>query len=128
MKINQNHLWLPYTQMSNHLPQLLVKGAKGSKILLEDGKVLIDGVASWWSVAHGYQNKYLIQAINRQLNNLSHIAIAGFAVETTYKLASRLCNFAKMDHVFFSDSGSTAIEVAMKMVWQFFINNNQKEK
>ncbi len=128
MKINQNHLWLPYTQMSNHLPQLLVKRAKGSKIFLEDGRVLIDGVASWWSVAHGYQNKYLIQAINQQLNNLSHIAIAGFAVETTYRLAIRLCDFAKMDHVFFSDSGSTAIEVAMKMVWQFFINNNQKEK
>lgn len=128
IEINQDHLWLPYTQMTNHLPQLLVKRAKGSKIFLEDGRVLIDGVASWWSVAHGYQNKYLIQAINKQLNNLSHIAIAGFAVETTYKLASRLCNFAKMDHVFFSDSGSTAIEVAMKMAWQFFINNNQKEK
>ena len=126
--INQNHLWLPYTQMSNHLPQLLVKGARGSKIFLADGRVLIDGVASWWSVAHGYQNKYLVQAINRQLNNLSHITIAGFAVETTYKLASRLCDFVKMDHVFFSDSGSTAIEVAMKIAWQFFINNNQKEK
>ncbi len=128
IEVGQNHLWLPYTQMSNHLPQLAVESAEGSKIFLADGRVLIDGVASWWSVAHGYQNQYLIQAINQQLNKLSHIAIAGFAVEATYKLASRLCDFTRMDYVFFSDSGSTAIEVAMKMVWQFFINNNQKEK
>jgi len=122
------HIWLPYTQMQNHLPQLEVKSAKGTKIFLKDGRVLIDGISSWWSVAHGYNNPHLTKEICRQAKLLPHIMLAGFANDQTYKLAHRLCKFSQMDRVFFSDSGSTAVEVAMKISWQFFINRGQKDK
>jgi len=122
------HLWLPYTQMKNHLPQLPVSHAKGSKIFLKDGRVLVDGVASWWSVAHGYNHPHIIKALKKQAEILPHIMIAGFAVDSTYELAERLCKFSKMDQVFFSDSGSTAIEVAMKIAWQFHINCGEKNR
>jgi len=127
-QLAESHIWLPYTQMQNHLPQLEVVGAKGSEIYLKDDKKLIDGVASWWCVAHGYQNSYIKNALKKQLENLSHIMLAGFANQQTYKLAHRLCKFSKMDHVFFSDSGSTAVEVAMKISWQFYINCSEVEK
>ena len=124
----EKHIWLPYTQMQNHLPQMEVKTAKGSKIFLKNGRVLIDGISSWWSVAHGYNHPHLTKAICRQAKILPHIMLAGFANDETYKLAYRLCKFAEMDHVFFSDSGSVAIEVAMKICWQFHINCGAKEK
>ncbi len=121
-------MWLPYTQMLNHLPQIPVIGASGSEIFLADGRSLVDGIASWWSVAHGYQHPHIIQAMQKQLNSLSHIMLAGFRCEETYRLAARLCDFSKMNKVFFSDSGSTAIEVAMKIAWQFFINRQKLSK
>ncbi len=114
--------------MQEHLPQLAVKGAYGSKIFLENGQILIDGISSWWSVAHGYNHKHIIKEITKQAKILPHIMLAGFANEQTYKLAHRLCKFSKMDRVFFSDSGSTAVEVAMKMAWQFFINCRTPQK
>lgn len=126
--IGSNHIWLPYTQMLNHLPQLEVKSAKGSKIVLKNGSTLIDGIASWWSVAHGYNNNHLVKSICNQAKKISHIMLAGFANEPAYQLAYRLCKFTDMDHVFFSDSGSTAIEVSMKIAWQYQINSNQKQK
>jgi adenosylmethionine-8-amino-7-oxononanoate aminotransferase len=127
-KDGAQNIWLPYSQMKNHMAQLEVESAKGSKIFLKDGRVLIDGIASWWSVSHGYNHPHLISEITKQAKNLSHIMMAGFAAESTYRLAARLCEFSKMDRVFFSDSGSTAIEVAMKICWQFHINKGAKEK
>lgn len=128
--INQgkNHIWLPYTQMKNHLPQLEIKKARGSKIYLKNGKILIDGISSWWSVAHGYSHPHLIKSLKKQASKLPHIMLAGFANNETYKLAYRLSKFCEMDKVFFGDSGSTAIEVAMKMAWQYFINIKQPQK
>ncbi len=128
IKLGSKHIWLPYTQMQNHLPQLPVACTQGSKIFLEDGRVLIDGISSWWATAHGYNHPHLLKAITKQASILPHIMMAGFAAKPTYKLAHRLCKFAKMDQVFFSDSGSTAVEVAMKMCWQFHINNSDKSK
>jgi adenosylmethionine-8-amino-7-oxononanoate aminotransferase len=128
IKQGAKHIWLPYTQMQNHLPQLEVLRAKGSKIFLKNNKVLIDGIASWWSAAHGYNHPHLIKAITKQAKILPHIMLAGFANEQTYKLAHRLCKFSNMDHVFFSDSGSTAVEVAMKITWQYHINKKEKNK
>lgn len=128
IKQGQNHIWLPYTQMQNHLPQLEVEKAKNSTIYLKNKKKLIDGISSWWSVAHGYQNSYIASKMQKQLKKLSHIMLAGFANEQTYKLASRLCKFTKMNHVFFSDSGSTAVEVAMKIAWQYYINLGEIKK
>ena len=75
--------------MLNHLPQLEVKSAKGSKIVLKNGSTLIDGIASWWSVAHGYNDPYLVKAICNQAKKISHIMLAGFANEPAYQLAYR---------------------------------------
>jgi adenosylmethionine-8-amino-7-oxononanoate aminotransferase len=110
------------------LPQLEVASAKGSKIFLKDGRVLIDGISSWWSVAHGYNHPHIIKELVKQAKLLPHIMLAGLANDQTYKLAHRLCKFTKMDKVFFSDSGSVAVEVAMKISWQYYINLGQKEK
>ena len=100
--INQgaNHIWLPYSQMQNHLPQLEVERARGSKIFLKNGQVLIDGISSWWSMAHGYSHPHIIKELVRQAKILPHIMLAGFANDETYKLAYRLCQFAKMDRCF----------------------------
>lgn len=128
INLGSKNLWLPYTQMQNHLPQLEVDYARGSEIFLKDQRVLIDGVASWWAVAHGYNHPHLIEAIVNQAQKLSHIMLAGFAVDSTYQLSHRICDFAELPHIFFSDSGSTAIELAMKIAWQFHFNKNQKNK
>lgn len=128
LQLGTKNIWLPYTQMQNHLPQLAVESAKGAKIFLKDGRVLIDGIASWWSVAHGYSHPHLVSEINKQAKKLSHIMLAGLANDQTYKLAHRLCKFSAMDRIFFSDSGSTAVEVAMKICWQFHINSGTSDK
>lgn len=124
----KKHIWLPYTQMKNHLPQIEAKSAKGSKIILKNGESLIDGISSWWSVSHGYNHPHIVKEISKQAKLLPHVMLAGFSNEQTYKLAYRLCKFAKMDHVFFSDSGSVAVEVAMKIAWQFHINCQKSDK
>ena len=128
IKQGSKHIWLPYTQMQNHLPQLEISHAQGSKIFLKNGEILIDGISSWWSVAHGYNHPHITKEINKQLKILPHIMLAGFANEQTYKLAYRLCKFTNMDFVFFSDSGSTAVEVAMKIAWQYHINKKESKK
>lgn len=114
--------------MKNHAPQLEVKKARGSKIYLKNGQTLIDGISSWWSVCHGYNHPHLVKAIQKQAKALSHIMLAGFKNDQTYKLSKRLCDFCEMDKIFFSDSGSTAIEVAMKISWQYFINIKEPNK
>ncbi len=114
--------------MQNHLPQLEVESAFGCEIHLKNKQVLIDGVASWWSVAHGYNHPKMIEAITNQAQKLSHIMLAGFKNEQTYNLAKRLTQKTGLYSCFFSDSGSTAVEVAMKISWQYFINSRQKNR
>lgn len=125
---DKEFVWLPYTQMKNNISQLEVVKTDGCKIFLKDGRVLIDGIASWWSVAHGYNNPYITKKIKEQLEILPHVMLAGLSNETTYNLAKRLAQITNLDHVFFSDSGSTAIEVAMKICWQYFINTKKPIK
>ncbi len=124
------NIWLPYTQMKNAEFPLPVRSAKGSKIFLEDGRELIDGIASWWSVAHGYQHPYIIEKMKEQLDKLSHVMFAGLGHEQAYVLAKRLATMTPegLNRVFFSESGSSAIEVAMKMAVQFWKNKGQKNK
>ncbi len=128
IKLGTNHIWLPFTQMLSHLPQLEVEKTKGSKIYLKNGKILIDGISSWWAVSHGYNHPHIIKNLIKQAKKLPHIMLAGFANDTTYQLAHRLAKFCEMDKVFFSDSGSTAIEVAMKMAWQYHFNCGNIER
>lgn len=116
------HIWLPYAQMANMSPQLPVVGAKGSYIHLADGRKLLDGIASWWTMCHGYQHPHIVQAICEQAETLSHVMLGGLAHEQAYKLATRLSTLTKMERVFFSDSGSVAVEIALKMALQYWRN------
>ncbi|QXK91946.1 adenosylmethionine--8-amino-7-oxononanoate transaminase [Neoehrlichia mikurensis] len=115
------NIWLPYTKNFMQLP---VKSANGCYIFLENGHLLLDGISSWWSVCHGYSHPYIVHKIQEQVETLSHIMLSGFAHEQGYRLASQLVKIAPvgLEKVFFSDSGSTAIEVAIKMAVQYFCN------
>ena len=125
-----SNIWLPYTQMKNAELPLPVKTALGSKIILEDGRELIDGISSWWSVAHGYQHPYIVEKMKEQVEKLSHIMFAGLAHENAYLLAKRLAAITPqgLEKVFFSESGSSAVEIAMKMAVQFWHNKGQKNR
>jgi adenosylmethionine-8-amino-7-oxononanoate aminotransferase len=119
------HVWLPYTQMKTAGPPLAVKGTQGSRILLADGRELIDGVASWWSACHGYNHPYIRAAVERQLATMPHVMFGGLVHEQALMLAERLvglCGPTELDRVFFSESGSVAVEVALKMAVQYWRN------
>ena len=125
-----NHIWLPYTQMQTAPLPLPVISANGVRLALADGRELIDGIASWWCACHGYQHPHLVKQVSRQLDTLSHIMFAGLAHEPAYTLAHRLVSITPkgLSRVFFSDSGSIAVEVAMKMAVQFWANQKAPDK
>ncbi len=120
------HIWLPYTQMKTTLPPLAVELTRGSRIVLGDGRELVDGIASWWTACHGYNHPHIVGAIRAQAAKLPHVMLGGLVHEQALTLARRLCAIAPgaMERVFFSDSGSVAVEVAMKMATQYWLNQN----
>ncbi|MFM9863198.1 MAG: adenosylmethionine--8-amino-7-oxononanoate transaminase [Micropepsaceae bacterium] len=122
------HIWLPYAQMKTAPAPLAVVGADGVRLKLADGRQLIDGVASWWTVAHGYNHPHIREAVARQLATLPHVMLGGLAHEQAYTLARRLAALmpGDLNRVFFSDSGSVAVEVALKMAIQFWINRGER--
>jgi adenosylmethionine---8-amino-7-oxononanoate aminotransferase len=118
------HLWLPYCQMKTAPAPLPAVRTEGSRIHLADGRVLIDGVASWWTAVHGYNPPHIVEAITRQASVMPHVMLGGLVHEQAARLAARLCALVPggLTRVFFSDSGSVAVEVAMKMALQFWLN------
>jgi adenosylmethionine-8-amino-7-oxononanoate aminotransferase len=100
-----DHIWLPYTQMQHGRIPLPVVGAKGCTLHLADGRTLIDGIASWWSMCHGYQYAPIVEAITKQAECLSHVMFAGLAHEGAYRLASALTRIAPrgLERVFFAE-------------------------
>ena len=122
-----DHLWLPYAQMRTVPAPLLVVRTEGCKMHLADGRVLIDGIASWWTACHGYNHPHIRDAVARQLETVPHVMMAGLVHEPAVQLAQRLAALlpGDLDHVFFSDSGSVAVEIALKMAIQFFLNRGQ---
>lgn len=125
------HIWLPYAQMKTAPAPLPVTGAYGCRIVLADGRELIDGVSSWWTTAHGYNHPHIESKVSAQLQTLPHVMLGGLAHEQAYRLAARLARLlpGDLNRVFFSDSGSVAVEVALKMAIQFWINSgNHKRK
>lgn len=110
--------------MCNALPPLRAQKTVGSRIVLDDGRELIDAVSSWWTACHGYNHPHIVAAMERQLRDMPHVMFGGLVHEPAEQLAARLANALPGDltRVFFADSGSVAIEVAMKMAVQFWIN------
>ena len=106
------------------------KTTRGSKIYMENNNILIDGVSSWWTACHGYNHPHIINSMNKQLEEMPHIMFGGFTHAPVERLASRLVKLFnnKYEHVFFVDSGSVAVEVAMKMSIQYWINKGDKNK
>ncbi len=122
------HIWLPYAQMKTALAPLPVLRTQGSRIYLDDGSELIDGIASWWTACHGYNHPQIGMAVARQLEVMPHVMLGGLVHEPALTLATRLSALlpGDLDHVFFSESGSVAVEIAMKMAVQYWLNKGVK--
>jgi adenosylmethionine-8-amino-7-oxononanoate aminotransferase len=123
-----SHIWLPYAQMKTVREPLAVARTQGSRIVLADGRELIDGIASWWTACHGYNQPHIHDAVARQLAEMPHVMFGGMVHEQALRLAQRLTALLPGDltRVFFSDSGSVAVEVAMKMAVQYWINGGSR--
>jgi adenosylmethionine-8-amino-7-oxononanoate aminotransferase len=118
------HVWRPYCQMKTAAPPLAVARTSGARLILEDGRELVDGIASWWTACHGYNHPQIRAAVEAQLATAPHMMFGGLAHEPAYRLAARLAKAlpGDLDHVFFAESGSVSVEIAMKMAIQYWIN------
>ncbi len=121
LAFDRHHVWHPYAALPAALAPLPVVGAEGVRLRLADGRLLIDGMSSWWSAIHGYRHPALDGAVREQLRSMAHVMFGGLTHESGVRLAQRLAALAPdgLDRVFFADSGSVAVEVAMKMVLQY---------
>lgn len=130
LDLDKQLLWHPYTSMSQPSPHFLVKKAVGCDITLSDGRILIDGMSSWWSVIHGYNHPRINTAIQQQLTQLSHVMFGGLTHKPAIDLAETLIAISPGDlqRVFFSDSGSVSVEVALKMAIQYWHTQGQPSK
>ncbi len=124
------HVWRPYTQMLTAPAPLPVVRTEGTRIHLADGRVLIDGIASWWTACHGYNHPQIREAVQAQLHQLPHVMFGGLAHEPGYRLAQQLSALlpGDLNHVFFSDSGSVSVEVALKIAVQYWQAHGHYEK
>jgi adenosylmethionine-8-amino-7-oxononanoate aminotransferase len=122
--VTMDHLWLPYRQMKTAPSPIVVERTEGVRLFLADGRVLIDGVASWWTACHGYNHPHIRAAVEAQLARMPHVMLGGLAHVPALELASRLAGLlpGDLEHVFFSESGSVAVEIALKIALQFRFN------
>ncbi len=125
-----NRLWRPYCQEQLAAPALVVAATKGSRIRLADGRELIDGISSWWTACHGYNHPDIAAAVTAQLATLPHVMLGGLVHEQATRLADRLAAAlpGDLEHVFFSESGSVAVEVGMKMALQYWLNQGESAR
>jgi adenosylmethionine---8-amino-7-oxononanoate aminotransferase len=126
--LNLEHVWLPYTQMKTASLPFPVASAKGVRLKLTDGSELIDGIASWWTACHGYGHPHILQCVAKQLETMPHVMFGGLAHEPAYRLAARLAKLlpGDLNRVFFTESGSVSVEVALKMAIQFWMRHGER--
>lgn len=127
---DNQHIWHPYAKIPNEILAHLVESAEGVYLTLAGGKRVIDGMSSWWSAIHGYNHSVLNQAVSQQLEKMSHVMFGGLTHQPAIDLAKTLVNITpdNLTKVFFSDSGSVSVEVALKMALQYWHNKQQTDK
>jgi adenosylmethionine---8-amino-7-oxononanoate aminotransferase len=131
--LDKQRVWHPYTAMQDYrdrIEPLVVVEASGPRLIDSEGRSYLDANASWWACALGHGHPRLVEALRRQSERLCHTALAGVAHEGASELAEKLCGVAPhgLDHVFYSDNGSTAVEVAMKLALQYWAQNGRPER
>ncbi len=130
MSIDKDHIWHPYATIPNKVPTYLVDSADGVYLNFSNGTRVIDGMSSWWSMIHGYNNPYINKAMKSQIDAVSHVMFGGLTHQPAIDLCEKLIKITPsgLDKVFFADSGSVSVEVSLKMALQYWQNKDKKEK
>ena len=130
IQFDQHHIWHPYNRLPANLPALNAVATQGCRITLDDGNQLLDAMSSWWSAIHGYNHPKILAAAHDQLSIMPHVMFGGFTHQPATELARALIDItpAGLEHVFFADSGSIAVEVALKMALQYWKSIGQPQK